>query len=319
MNLTDVMNADLNDRSQFPPAWADHVRYWMSQFAASTPDTAPDRQILFDGAVKHVNDLYREQAIEQDRQVGPAHYRARPEGPLGCGMLPGVLGAGRSTDDMRAVSCGRCRKAVMHIVRPAVTLDAVRPAGSYAAASQEVSERQAAAEKYMADVMMIPAYAMPKGTNGTPLHAMSTHVRSLVMRRMRILDRLRVAVETQHSHSASALQSVFASVSPTWSQVDPSLAAQSASLFESVRVLDRVITETAAVLVLTCTQVDRWLKAEAPGVTGDADAEAELVAAARDWRELHGMPYAGRTNAVTADRLVRAVDAYSATVTPVGS
>lgn len=312
MNLTNVINADLNDRSQFPPAWADLVRYWMTQFGnAAGPDRDPET--LFRDAVAQVNKQYREQAIEQDQQTGPGHYRARPDGPLACGVLPGIIGTGRWTDDMRAVSCGKCRQAVMHAVPRRVSIDAVR-SPEHASTAQDVSQRQAAAEKYMADTMMIPGYAMPKGTEHTPLHPLSTHVRSLVMRRMRILDRLRVATETQHSHSASALQSIIASVSPTWSQVDPALAAQTAAMFESVRVLDRVITETAAVLVLTCSQVDRWLKAEAPGVTGALDAQAEVLASAEDWRELHGMPYAGRQNAVTADRLVRAVDAYRATL-----
>jgi hypothetical protein len=181
-----------------------------------------------------------------------------------------------------------------------------------------VAADRLAAERYLTEVLGVPGWALPSGTAYTPLHPLSVQVRNLAVRRGRLLARLATALETQQGQAERARGVTQDGVLPSWSLLEPGPAAETAATAEALRMLDVVLGELSATLALTCSQVDRWLKAEAPGVTLDTMGSDGVIAAACDWVDVRNLPDRGGRAARTASAtgLTDAVAAYRRGLAP---
>lgn len=149
------------------------------------------------------------------------------------------------------------------------------------------------ADRYLAEVLHVPAWAMPSGTEGTPLHPLSLQVRSLARRRVQMMARMTTALQTLQGHTERALGVVQTGTLPSWTLLEIGPSAETVETAEAARMLDRVLDELAGTLVAVCEAVDRWLKAEAPGVTAETMGvkleRDELYQVAEDERLPRGM------------------------------
>jgi hypothetical protein len=287
----------------YPHAWLTLVQHHERRLIAEgTP-----AEMAYLQAVAFVENHYRDEAFQTARGIGPWHWSATGDGnDLGCGLVRNIVGARKWTPELRLVQCPDC---LLEIDRRAATgqADALFAAAN-PVAIKDATQRYA--EHYMIHSLGVPPWATPTGTQGTPLHAFAVQVRQMVARRFRMLGRLCVAVETQQGQAERARGVIAEGDVPSWTLVDPAAAAETAAAFDSLAMLDRMIKQWAETLTLTCTQVDRWLKAEAPSVTADPQGIEGVVAAACDWRDLRSLPGVSRSFADTDGQLVDAVDAY---------
>ncbi len=289
------------DLRHAPPLWAQEVRHTFRRLLAEG-HPAPTAQ-----AIGLVDRTFTERAYQDDVLIGPTHY-IDVDGELGCGMVRGGPGAQSWAITLDRIRCGGCIDAVARLIFT----------GSIPAGPEALTEAgHRIGEQYLSELLGVPDWALPAGTEGTPLHAFSVHVRGMATRVVRMTLRLGVALETAQGQAERARAAIDNNGGlPSWSMLEPEPMLETAASAEGLRLLSSTLADSAAALVLTCTQVDRWLKAEAPGVTGDADAADRVVEQARDWRDLHRMKVATRTMRRAEIALAEAVDAHRRTLTP---
>jgi hypothetical protein len=283
-----------------PAAWTALVEHHTRRLIAEGVDPADARP----QAVELVDDYLYDDAYKIDAQIGPRHHRDAPDDVrAACGLRVGILGVRAFALHPWHIRCEECREEIDRRIafgRPDI------PHGMGPAGLRDARIRYA--QRYLASNLGVPDWAMPAATQGTPLHALSVQVRTMAARRNRMAGRVEQALKTQQGQLERARAPLAEGRVPSWTLLEPDTAVETAATAEGLRVLDKVLAEMAAVLTLTCTQVNRWLKAE--GVTGEPAGELAVIAAACDWRDLRNIPVAGRIHADTNTALVDAVDAY---------
>lgn len=296
----------MNTPTTDPAAWTDLVEHHTRRLIAEGADPADARP----KAQLFVDEHFYAQAWETDRQIGPRHHRDPDADKVACGQIAGTIGARAYALAVDQIGCDECLAEVdRRIAFGAADIPyGMGPADLLAA-------RHRHAERYMASALDVPDWALPSGTEGTPLHALSLHVRSLAARRVRMAGRLDQALKTQQGKTERARGAITDGGLPSWDLLEPDPAVETAATAEGLRMLDRVLAETVPVLVAVCTQTNRWLKSE--GVTGEPAGELRVIAAACDWRDLRLVPVAGRVHMDSVTALVDAVDTYRRTLRPV--
>ena len=303
---TDLSRHPLTDET-VPPTWRSLVEYHTVRLAS---EDVPADQVRVQ-AIRFVDDFYRDVAERTNELVGPWHYRGSEDGRNACGRGRAEGGGVQKwTADLSMITCDGCRAEVeLMLTRAGSEVAAANP--------QEATEAiRRVAERYMVDVLGVPVWATPTGTAGTPLHAFACEVRALVQRRFRRLNALAVALDNQRGHAERARAVIDDGKTPSWTTMDPEVGVELAATAEAVRTLDSVVAEMAAALVVTCSRVDRWLKAEAPSMTGDVDALDAVMSAAQTWRDVRRVPVRNRVGSQVDRELTAAVDAYRRTLTP---
>lgn len=282
-----------------PPGWTDLVEYHTRQgilqgktYALAEHDA---RELVFAHCWTR--------AAQSNDQYGPWHYRASAARGLECGLRPGVMGAHKWTTDPRLVQCALCRDALTH--------------GSAAPILADIADREAAAERYMVEVLGVPEWATPSATERTPLHPLTVQLSVWVHRRQRLLERLGTGLETQQGQAQRAREHVQSGILPPVKPLDVDLADEASCGYARVEVMDTVLRDMAATVTAVCGQVDRWLKAEAATVTAPTGAAA-VIAAAEGLRDLHGLPAGTRAHGDARGALNDAVDGYRAERWPTG-
>jgi hypothetical protein len=291
-----------------PPVWTDLVDHYTQRLMIEGVDPADARV----QAQQRADDLLYDEAYKTNARIGPRHYRDNPPDAefLACGLRAGVGGAQAFALYPDHIGCDGCREEIDRRIafgRPDVP-HGMGPAGLRAA-------RIRYAERYMVSALGLPDWAMPAATQGTPLHTLSVQVRTMAARRNRMAGRLEQALKTQQGQLERARGPLAEGRVPSWTLLEPDAAVETAATAEGLRMLDKVLAEMAAVLTMTCTQVNRWLKAE--GVTGEPAGELAVIAAACDWRDLRNIPAVGRIHADADTALVDAVDTYRRGLRPV--